>query len=203
MGTHDIVIIIIASAVGLAIFVGLIVWFVIPVGKGLGWMGRRVGSFVAGGFRRFSALLAGVAKDFARLVASVVLAPAFGVLALFSLVIFQRPAAMRFAMAAKDELVRLGLSMYRIVFAHPARFLGLGAAIDNIETRVPGVLTGTWGDAVSPRGALFAGYEIVGTMKGGGSGAKLYVAVASERKRREFAREMGQSRHQEFHDAGT
>ncbi|HLP84298.1 MAG TPA: hypothetical protein VK157_08105, partial [Phycisphaerales bacterium] len=133
----------------------------------------------------------GEVTDFARIIASCVLVPLFGLLAAVSLIFIQIKAAKRFGLAAREEVVRAGLSLYRMFFAHPARLFGLEAAVESIETRIPGVLSGTWGDAISPRDALFAGYTITGTIPGGGSGAKLYVAEPSDKKRREFARDFG------------
>lgn len=180
MGTPDIVIVIIAGAVGLGIFIGIIYVFAGPVTRGAAWIGRRIGGFFKG-----------EVTDFARIIAGFVLVPLFGLLAALSLVFFQIKAARRFGVAAREEVVRMGISFYRMLFAHPARLFGLDAAVENIETRIPGVLSGTWGDAISPRDALFAGYTISGTIPGGGSGAKLYIVEPSEKKRREFARDFG------------
>jgi hypothetical protein len=144
------------------------------------WVGRRVGAFVKG-----------EVTDFARIIAGCVLVPLFGLLAAVSLVFVQVKAARRFGVAARDEVVRIGIGLYKMAFAHPARLFGLDAAVENIETRIPGVLSGTWGDAISPRDAMFAGYTVTGTMQAGGSGAKLYIVEPSDKKRREFARELG------------
>ncbi len=180
MGTPDIVIVIISGAVGLGIFIGIIYVFAGPVTRGAAWMGRRIGGFFKG-----------EVTDLARVIAGFVLVPLFGLLAALSLLFFQLKAARRFGLAAREEVVRIGISLYRMVFAHPARLFGLEAAVENIETRIPGVLSGTWGDAISPRDALFPGYTISGTIPGGGSGAKLYIVEPNEKKRREFARDFG------------
>ncbi|GDX99509.1 hypothetical protein LBMAG48_19130 [Phycisphaerae bacterium] len=180
MDTRDIIFIIIASAVGLGVFIGVIYVFAGPVTRGMGWVGRRIGGFIKG-----------EVTDFARIVAGCVLVPLFGLLAAVSLVFVQIPAARRFGLAAHEEVVRIGLSIYRMAFAHPARLFGLEAAVENIETRIPGVLSGTWGDAISPRDALFAGYSVSGTIPGGGSGAKLYIVQPDDKKRREFSRDFG------------
>ncbi|MFN7317246.1 MAG: protein kinase domain-containing protein [Phycisphaerae bacterium] len=180
MGTPDIILVIISGAVGLGIFIGIIYVFAGPVTRGAAWMGRRIGGFIKG-----------EVTDFARIIAGIVLVPLFGLLAAVSLLFIQLKAARRFGLAAREEVVRIGISMYRMAFAHPARLFGLEAAVENIETRIPGVLSGTWGDAISPRDALFPGYTISGTIPGGGSGAKLYIVDPSEKKRREFARDFG------------
>ncbi len=169
---------VIAVLLGIAAVIAIFVWVAMPVGRGVGRFMRHVWAFVAG-----------EAREWARLIACLIVAPVFAVLALLSLVFVQKPAASRFGRALKDEGLRMVVCVYRIFIGLPGRLLGVETALEGIETRLPTVLTSTWGDAVSPRTSLFPGYTIVRTLAGGGSGAKLYVAEPDRRKGKELVRD--------------
>lgn len=174
----SIILIVAGSSLAVALVVALVVWLFMPVSRGLGRFCAHVWRFIAG-----------ECKEMARLVACLIVAPVFATLAVLSIVFFQKVAAARFARAFKDEGLRMVVCVYRIFVGLPSRLLGVETAMEGIETRLPTVLTSTWGDAVSPRTSLFPGYTIVRTLAAGGSGAKLYVAEADKRKRKELARD--------------
>ncbi|HEX2838315.1 MAG TPA: hypothetical protein VHN77_09340 [Phycisphaerales bacterium] len=174
----SIILIVAGSSLAVALVVALVVWLFMPVSRGLGRFFAHVWTFIAGVF-----------KELARLVACIIVAPVFATLAVLSIVFFQKVAAARFARAFKDEGLRMVVCVYRIFVGLPSRLLGVETAMEGIETRLPTVLTSTWGDAVSPRTSLFPGYTIVRTLAAGGSGAKLYVAEADRKKRKELARD--------------
>lgn len=174
----QLILILIAVALGIALIVAFFVWIAMPVGRGVGKIFQHIWRFIAG-----------EAKESARLIACIIVTPVFAALALLSFVFLQKPAAARFGRALKDEGLRMVVCVYRIFVGLPARLLGIETALEGIETRLPTVLTSTWGDAVSPRTSLFPGYTIVRTLAGGGSGAKLYVAEADRRKGKELARD--------------
>lgn len=174
----SIILIVAGSSLAVALVVALVVWLFMPVSRGLGRFFAHVWRFIAG-----------VCKETARLVACLIVAPVFATLAVLSIVFLQKMAAARFARAFKDEGLRMVVCVYRIFVGLPSRLLGVETAMEGIETRLPTVLTSTWGDAVSPRTSLFPGYTIVRTLAAGGSGAKLYVGEADKRKRKELARD--------------
>lgn len=174
----SIILIVAGSSLAVALVVAIVVWLFMPVSRGLGRFFAHVWRFIAGEF-----------KELARLVACIIVAPVFATLAVLSIVFFQKVAAARFARAFKDEGLRMVVCVYRIFVGLPSRLLGVETAMEGIETRLPTVLTSTWGDAVSPRTSLFPGYTIVRTLAAGGSGAKLYVAEADRKKRKELARD--------------
>ncbi len=164
--------------VGVAI-ISLVVMAMVPVGRGIGGVLSRVFTFVK---REI--------LDALRAVACLIVAPIFGLLALLSLFFIQMDAAAKFGKALREEVVRFFVCVYRVFVGNPARAIGLEAALEGVETRLPGVLSGTWGDVLSPRESMFPGYEVVGTLPGGGSGAKLYIAKPDKKKLEELLRDV-------------
>jgi len=174
----QITLIALAGLVGAVIVITLVVMITVPVGRGIGEAIRRMWAFIKS-----------EVVDFVRAIVAMLMAPIFGVLALASLIFFQVPAAKKFAIAAREELVRVVVCFYRFMIGNPGRLLGLERGLEGFETRLPGVLSGTWGDVLSPRDSLFPGYQILGTLPSGGSGAKLYIAAPDKKKFRELLAE--------------
>lgn len=170
---------VLGGVAALAIIVALVIWVIVPLAGVIRRIAQRIGQFILATFR-----------DTGRLVACVLVAPVFGLLALLSLIAFQKRSAAKFGRALSDECVRCGVCLYRIVLGNPMRLVGLETALEGIETRLPSALTGTWGEVVSPRDALFPGYTILSTLPSGGSGAKLYVAEPSKAKLRDFSKHL-------------
>jgi serine/threonine protein kinase len=168
-----------AGVLGIALVVAIVLWVIVPLAQVFGRFFRRVGRFLLATF-----------KDLGRLLASVLVAPVFGVLALLSLMFLQTKAATKFGRALADECVRFGVTVYQLFLGNPMRLAGLETALEGIETRLPSALTGTWGEVVSPRDALFPGYTILSTLPAGGSGAKLYIAEPGKAKLREIAKHL-------------
>lgn len=164
--------------VGVAI-ISLVVMAMVPVGRGIGGVLSRIFTFIK---REI--------LDALRAIACLIVAPIFGMLAVVSLVFIQMDAAAKFGKALREEVVRFFVCVYRVFVGNPARAVGLEAALEGVETRLPGVLSGTWGDVLSPRESMFAGYEVVGTLPGGGSGAKLYIAKPDKKKLEELLRDV-------------
>ncbi|MFO0856362.1 MAG: hypothetical protein U0640_03270 [Phycisphaerales bacterium] len=151
----------------------------VPVGRGIGGVLSRIFTFIK---REI--------LDALRAIACLIVAPIFGVLAVVSLIFIQMDAAAKFGKALREEVIRFFVCVYRVFVGNPARAVGLEAALEGVETRLPGVLSGTWGDVLSPRESMFPGYEVVGTLPGGGSGAKLYVAKPDKKKLEELLRDV-------------
>ncbi|HIB69856.1 MAG TPA: hypothetical protein EYO33_33460, partial [Phycisphaerales bacterium] len=80
--------------------------------------------------------------------------------------------------------------MYRFFIGNPARLFGLGGALEGVERRVPDAMAAapTRDKPSKKRVGMFEGYKIVGSLKGGGSGGKLYIAEPDEVKRAVFAK---------------
>jgi serine/threonine protein kinase len=162
----------------LSLLVVLLVWVGRHTFRGVGLFLRHVWRFLAGEF-----------KEALRLIASMLVAPVFAMLALVCLIVFQREPARKLGRALREELLRMGQSVWRIVVGHPARLLGLETTIEGLETRLPSVLSGAFGEGVSSRTGMFPGYVIESTLRAGGSGARLYVARPDRKKAKELARD--------------
>jgi serine/threonine protein kinase len=89
----------------------------------------------------------------------------------------------------QDEFRAIGTNIYRFCVGHPARFLMLSPLVEGLERRVPqAVAHAPTSDKPSKRTGVFEGYEITGSLKGGGSGGRLYIAKPNEKKLAQFAR---------------
>jgi serine/threonine protein kinase len=110
-------------------------------------------------------------------------------LVLLSIVVGRWSAASHYGRAVQDEIGAVGHAVYRIFVGNPARLLGLSTLVEGIEQRVPEAMAKAPGrDKPGRRTGQFDGYRIVGSIAGGGSGARLYVAEPEELKAAAFAR---------------
>jgi serine/threonine protein kinase len=106
-------------------------------------------------------------------------------LALVNLVILRLGAARHYARAFGDELKGAGVGLWRVALGNPLRFLGLGALVDGVERRLPDAMERAPRTRRARR-ATFEGYEVVGTLPSGGSGAQLFVARPKNATQRRF-----------------
>ncbi len=106
-------------------------------------------------------------------------------LALVNLVILRLGAARHYARACGDELKGVGGGLWRVALGNPLRFLGLGALVDGVERRLPDAMERAPRTRRARR-ATFEGYEVVGTLPSGGSGAQLFVARPKNTTQRRF-----------------
>lgn len=115
--------------------------------------------------------------DVLRAVGAVVVAIIFVPLVVLSVVIGRWSAASHYGRALSSEIKTCGLCLYRVVIGHPLKLIGLSAVTEGLERRLPLAMAEAPGrDTPKGRAAMFDGYEIVGSLPGGGSGGKLYVA---------------------------
>ncbi len=170
---------VLASVLGVALAVLLIMFVLVPLFRGIGWGIKQVFNFVVG-----------EVGDALRIVGAVITNAIFVPLTVGSIVIGRWSAAAHFGRAIQSEFKTMGACVYRIAIGHPARLLCLTALTDGIEKRLPEVVAATPG-ADKPnkhRTGQFDGYTIVGSLPGGGSGGRLYVAQPDELKLAGFAR---------------
>jgi serine/threonine protein kinase len=151
---------------------------IVPLAGGVVWLLAHVGRFIAGMF-----------VDSLRLVGSLLLSLLYVPLNLGAVVIGRWEAARHFWRASEEELYRAIACLYRLCIGHPARLLFLGGLTEGFERRFPEVVAAAPGPDVpatpaSSRRASFEGYEIVGTLTPGGSGARLYIAEPDANKDR-------------------
>jgi serine/threonine protein kinase len=128
--------------------------------------------------------------DVLRFVSSVLASVLFAPLVVLSIVIGRWSASKHYAGALMDELRGAGRCVYRVCISNPARLFGLGYALEGVEQRVPGAMAAapTRDKPNKKRVGMFDGYKIVGSLKGGGSGGKLYIAEPDEVKQAVFAK---------------
>lgn len=128
--------------------------------------------------------------DVLRFVSSVLASLLFAPLVVLSIVIGRWSASKHYAGSLMNELRGAGRCVYRFCFSNPARLFGLGGALEGVERRVPEAMAAapTRDKPNKRRVGMFDGYKIVGSLKGGGSGGKLYIAEPDEVKRAVFAK---------------
>jgi len=168
-------------AVSLLIVVAVlaIIYVIAPIFQGIGFLIRHVFRFIGGEL-----------GDALRVVGGIITTVVFIPLVLLNIVIGRWSASRHFGSAIQGEIGAIGGAMYRILIGHPARLLGMRTLVEGIEDRVPAAMAGApTRDTPRKRTGQFEEYKIVGSLKGGGSGAKLYVANPSAKKRAIFARQ--------------
>ncbi len=128
-------------------------------------------------------------SDILRLIGAVLAAVIFSPMVLLSIVIGRWSASKHYAGAFADECKAGGRCVYRLFAGNPARLLGLSGALEGVERRIPDAMAAAPGrDKPARRVGQFDGYSIVGSLKGGGSGGKLYIAEPDEMKRAVFSK---------------
>lgn len=160
-----------------------------PITKGLGWFMSALFTFIGRELR-----------DVFRFVGAA-LTIIFTVLILLATLIMGRwSATAHFGEAIKGEGKLLGLSLYRLAIGNFLHSFGMGDVVSGLEERIPQALADAPGADLphSPpadshgnkpaRAGVFDGYRIVGSLPGGGSGGKLYIAEPDPVKTAVFER---------------
>ena len=161
-----ILLILFGSLVALGLAVVLVIYVVVP-------LFRVIGFLIAHMFR----LVGGEIGDLFRLVGSLITALIFVPMVILSIVIGRWSATSHYGRAVQNEILTAGACLYRMGIGHPARFLGLRNVTEGIEQRLPEVVAAAPGrDRPTRQTGRFDGYRIVGSLRGGGSGGKLYIA---------------------------
>ncbi len=178
-----------SGPLGILGVIGLLLVGAIAIGLLVVFSIRLFGLF----FRLIGHIFATIGRwigDVFRLVGAVVVALVFIPLILLNIVIGRWSASAHFGRALTDEFRTMGACVYRLVVGHPLRLLGLRGVTEGLEQRLPNAMAQAPGpDKPSKkRQGLFEGYTIVGSLPGGGSGGKLYVAEPDELKRAAYAR---------------
>ncbi|MCC6285243.1 MAG: hypothetical protein IT439_08090 [Phycisphaerales bacterium] len=140
--------------------------------------------------RRITGFIAGEAGDALRLAGTALTGALLVPLAAFSVLVGRWSAASHYGKAIQAEVKSFGLCVYRMVIGHPVRLLAVTPLAEGLEKRLPQVVKAAPGkDKPGRRVGQFEGYTIVGSLAGGGSGGKLYVAEPDEIRRAAFARQ--------------
>lgn len=167
----------IVAAVVLAVFGAIVL---VRLFKVIGFLIAHVARFIGGMF-----------SDTFRFVGALVLMVVLAPLVLGSVVIGRWSAAAHYGRAVKNEIKTSAACVYRVLVGHPFRLVGLAGVTEGLEHRLPQVIAEAPGpDKPSKRRAgMFNGYTIVGSLPGGGSGGRLYIAEPDELKRAAFVRQ--------------
>lgn len=170
-------VIVLGAVLGIALLVAVIVL----LSRGIGSIFRVIGLAFAHVFR----FIGGELTDALRLVGALVLLPFVVFLTIGSILIGRWSATTHYGRALQDELRAAGLCIYRMAIGHPARLLFLTPITEKFEKRLPEVVKAapTRDAPKGGRSGTYPGYRIVGSLKGGGSGGKLYVAEPEPMKR--------------------
>jgi len=166
------------SILAVVVAVMMVIYIVVPLFRAIGWIIRQVYNFVTG-----------VIGDLLRIIGSVVTLLFFIPLVILNVIIGRWSAASHFGAAIQQEVASIGRCFYRVLIGHPARLLGMTALTEGLEKRLPEAMAkAPTSDKPSKRTGVFEGYQIVGSLRGGGSGAKIYIAEPDATKRAIFAR---------------
>jgi len=147
-----------------------IVWMIGGLFNSLGWVVRHVFEFVGG-----------MLKDSVRFVGAIIAFVVLVPMVLLNVVIGRWSASGHFARSMKRECGVASTCLYRVALQRPLRFVLLGGLLEGLEDRVnEAVVAAPTSDKPRRRTGTFEGYTIVGSLPGGGSGAKLYIAEPDE-----------------------
>jgi len=139
--------------------------------------------------RHFYRFISGEIGDVFRIIGAIFAAIALSLLIVLNVVIARWSNANHYGRAFRAELSTAARAMYRVCIGHPARFLLLSGLTEGVEVRVANAMAAAPGsDKPSKRTGEFDGYTIIGSLKGGGSGGKLFVAEPDARRLAIFER---------------
>jgi serine/threonine protein kinase len=157
--------------------------------KGLFWLFSGLFTGIGKLFERLFNFIKGMIGDALRFAGHVVTALFYVPAIAFNIIRGHWSAANHYGRAIESECVGCCGCLYRLAVGHVATLLGLTPLTEGIERRVPEVMARAPGaDKPGAGPNSFPGYTVVGSIPGGGSGAKLFLADASEAKRRELSK---------------
>ncbi|QDU65812.1 protein kinase domain-containing protein [Engelhardtia mirabilis] len=175
---------VLAAIAGAVLAVWLVFRLLSLVFTGLGALFTGFGRLVGHVFT----CLKGIVVSALRYAGSILTAVVFLPMVLFSIVLGRWSAATHYGRAAGEELRDAALSLYRAAVGYPLRLVGLGGLVAGFESRIPDVIARAPGtDRPSGGSKAFEGYNVVGSLPPGGSGAKLYLATPTDQKAAQLA----------------
>ncbi|MHC5008038.1 MAG: protein kinase domain-containing protein [Planctomycetota bacterium] len=177
--------IMLAICFGAVLGILAIIFLVVPLLKGIGWMIGGLFNALGWLLRHVFEFIGGMLKDTVRFVGAIIAWLVLIPLVLLNIVIGRWSAAGHFFRSMKREVGVGTTCLYRVALQRPLRFVLLGGLLEGLEERV----NEAWeaaptSDKPRRRAGKFDGYTIVGSLPGGGSGAKLYVAEPDKNSRR-------------------
>jgi len=153
-----------------------LIWLIAAVARGIGWFVRHIFAFVAG-----------IIGDSLRLCGHVLTAMAFVPAIALNILLNRWSAANHYGSALEAELMGGVNCIYRLAIGHVAKLLLLTPVVEGLERRLPDVVARAPGpDRPSGGANTFEGWKVTGSLAGGGSGGKLWLAEPLPEKRREL-----------------
>jgi serine/threonine protein kinase len=174
-----------AICFGVVLGILAIIFLVVPLLKGIGWMIGGLFNALGWVLRHTFEFIGGMLTDVVRFVGAIIAWVVLVPLVLLNVIVGRWSAAGHFFRSMRRE-VGVGVAcLYRVVLQRPLRFVLLGGLLEGLEERV----NEAWeaaptSDKPRRRTGTFEGYTILGSLPGGGSGAKLYVAEPDGSDRR-------------------
>lgn len=165
----------VAGAFAIAVLIAVIG----PLSRAIGWLFRHIFRFIGG-----------MLRDALRLAGALITSLFFVPLIAANVLIGRWSAASHYGRAIQAEFRAMCGCVYRMLVGHWARLLGLSDLTDGIERRLPEAMMAA-PSADKPSGGKagqFEGYQIIGSLPGGGSGGKLFIATPTPEKRAALAR---------------
>ncbi len=178
---------------GVVAFVLLIIYVMVPLFQGIGSAITNCFRAIAWFFAHIFEFIGGTIGDVIRCVGAIFAMLVLAPLSLLNVMIGRWSAAAHFADSVKREFFVTGACLYRVLLRRPLKLFWLHGLLEGLEERVPEAVYASPGTD-KPRHPVnqFDGYTIVGSLAGGGSGGKLYIARPDEDKRRKL---VGQPEH--------
>ncbi|MCA9295885.1 MAG: hypothetical protein KC983_05195 [Phycisphaerales bacterium] len=154
-----------------------VVFVLVPVLKGIGWLLTNLGRGIIWFFAHIFEFIGGMISDVLRFIGAAVAFLVLLPMVPLNVVLGRWSAAGHFARAVRREASVGARCVYRVVLRRPLKLVMLHGLLEGLEERVPEAMAGApASDKPGKRIGQFRGYEITGSLKGGGSGAKLYIA---------------------------
>ncbi len=180
---------VIPLVVALALLAGLL-WVAWKILKGVFWCVGRLFLGIGILLSRVFSFVRREIVEVARLVGTVVTGAVLLPILFLNLLLGRWGAGGHYARAIEDELTSGLLGIWRIAVANPLRLVGLSGMLEGVEHRIPDVVERAPRSRARARAdALeFPGYNIVGSLPAGGSGAVLYLAQPEPETFQRFAR---------------
>ena len=166
----------------------VLVWSIYKVFQLVSWIVRNIFRLVRGLVGRVVRFVRGTLVDVLHAIGGILTAGVITPLALVNVAIGRWSSAAHYGRAIEDELTSAAGCMYRVALGHPIRLLGLSALTDGVERRLPDLVArAPQPERRRSKGKIsFEGYQVVGNLPTGGSGAKLYLARPSASKLSRF-----------------
>jgi len=175
---------VLASIIGVTVAVLVIVFVLVPVFKGVGWAIGGLFKAVGWFFLHIFEFVFGVVGDVIRFLGGIPVFLIFSALAMVNVVIGRWSAAGHFANSSQRECKIATACIYRACIRRPLKLVMLHGLLEGFEQRLPEAMNAAPGrDLPGRRTGQFEGYTIVGSLPGGGSGSKLYIAEPTVEKR--------------------